>query len=293
MNHSQISHLFFSENRKNRKSSNIFIDGNIIYSYGHHFPLAKEIEHKGQKYLFVNTYSYSNSTSKHQNHLRRAINKDLYLKVFYVDFLRGYYGKFDFELSKEFLSLFFERENEKIKNYLFDHNKAKSSLEYWNNFQDNFSLLINLKAEFPELCFDTDILQATQKDFEKVLFLQQASKVKAEKREQRKKEKIEKIEREQKEKLILWLEGKYNGQLYYLPETYLRLNGDKIETTRGASVDLNAALKLHNLLINKKGLGEKINGYTVTSVTLDFVQIGCHQISWHVINEFLTKNNLV
>jgi len=59
---------------ENRKGSRMFIEDKIIFSYGHHFPIAMKISY-GQ-YLF-NTDKYSSSTSKHQSYVRRAIRGEI------------------------------------------------------------------------------------------------------------------------------------------------------------------------------------------------------------------------
>ena len=50
--------------------SNMFIDGDIIYSYGYHFPIAKRL---GSGMYLVNSESYSSTTSAQQSHVRNAI----------------------------------------------------------------------------------------------------------------------------------------------------------------------------------------------------------------------------
>lgn len=50
-------------------SSNMFIEGDTIYSYGWHFPIAKRI---GNEYL-LNTKRYSRTTTAHQYHIECAI----------------------------------------------------------------------------------------------------------------------------------------------------------------------------------------------------------------------------
>jgi len=77
MNHEQLAHVFAQGENKNRKSTNMFIEDNVIYSYGRHFAIAK---HCGSHVMFT-TRSYSHSTGKHISHVRHAI----YGTVFYVD----------------------------------------------------------------------------------------------------------------------------------------------------------------------------------------------------------------
>jgi len=70
MNNTQICEKFAQGHTKG-KGSNIFIEGDTIYSYGRHFAMAKR--HGYNSYLFT-TRGYSNSTAKHLSHLRRALS---------------------------------------------------------------------------------------------------------------------------------------------------------------------------------------------------------------------------
>lgn len=54
--------------------TSVFIEGDTIYSYGHHFPMAKQvITEDGERLFWFNTDSYSVTTSKHQSKLRMAL----------------------------------------------------------------------------------------------------------------------------------------------------------------------------------------------------------------------------
>lgn len=55
------------------KGNNMFTDGETIYSYGYHFPIAKRVN---GHVLFNHTY-YSTTTSMHQCHVRRAMYGDV------------------------------------------------------------------------------------------------------------------------------------------------------------------------------------------------------------------------
>ena len=69
MNNSQICEKF-AHGHTDGKGSNIFIEGDTIYSYGYHFAMAKR--YGFNKYLFT-TRGYSNTTAKHLSHLRHAL----------------------------------------------------------------------------------------------------------------------------------------------------------------------------------------------------------------------------
>lgn len=73
--------------------SNMFIDGDIIYSYGYHFPIAKRL---GSGMYLVNSETYmmgskqSSSTARQQSHVRNAIPygaKSISLKNCDVDYI--------------------------------------------------------------------------------------------------------------------------------------------------------------------------------------------------------------
>ncbi len=64
MNHKTVVQRF-SEG-KNYRGSRIFAEGNTLYSYGRHFPLAVRRGEEGQEWYLLNGDKYSVSTSKHQ-----------------------------------------------------------------------------------------------------------------------------------------------------------------------------------------------------------------------------------
>lgn len=71
MNNTDVS-IRFSQGATKGTGSNLFIDGDTIYSYGYHFKVAVRY---GDYYLF-NSNGYSSSTAKHQNHVIRELLAD-------------------------------------------------------------------------------------------------------------------------------------------------------------------------------------------------------------------------
>ena len=67
---SEISHIWANNLEYKGKQGSLFFNGNTIYSYGSHFPIAKHLDN--ETVLFTNR-SYSNSTAKHINLVRSAI----------------------------------------------------------------------------------------------------------------------------------------------------------------------------------------------------------------------------
>jgi hypothetical protein len=80
MKNKDIAEMFASGKHQG-KVDNLFIDGNAIYSYGDHFPIAIRIWVGDEiKYLW-NSDKYSRTTSRHQFFVLNAIGgKDKILK---------------------------------------------------------------------------------------------------------------------------------------------------------------------------------------------------------------------
>lgn len=60
----------FFQGAKKGGTKHVFIEGDAIFSYGAHFPMAFK---SGKENLFLNKDKYSSSTSAHQSALRREI----------------------------------------------------------------------------------------------------------------------------------------------------------------------------------------------------------------------------
>jgi hypothetical protein len=72
--------IAFSKGAKKGKSNRMFIDGDTIYSYGYHFPLAQRFRKKDVEYLY-NPIEYSMTTTHHQSAVLTALNgKTLYIE---------------------------------------------------------------------------------------------------------------------------------------------------------------------------------------------------------------------
>ena len=61
----------FAKGRTKGKGSHMFIDGNVIYSYGYHFPIARLLD---DKIAIITTRKYSSSTSRHTTTVHHALS---------------------------------------------------------------------------------------------------------------------------------------------------------------------------------------------------------------------------
>ncbi len=102
--------------------------------------------------------------------------------------------------------------------------------------------------------------------------------------------------RDNAEKLEKWL----SGESSYAPsmsETVCRVIGDTVETSRGARVPLNDALRVVKLAKHCRDNGETFARDVFTTgiyrgISIDThgnVTIGCHEISWRAISECVAR----
>lgn len=77
MNNIEVAHIWANGQKASGKGSNLFFEGDTIYSYGRHFPIARRVVMgNGDVHYIVNPARYSVSTSKHQTYVRGAIAGD-------------------------------------------------------------------------------------------------------------------------------------------------------------------------------------------------------------------------
>lgn len=60
----------YAQGQQNGKTGNMFIEGDTIYSYGRHFPIATRLK---EGVYFVTTRRYSPTTQRHTAHVRLAL----------------------------------------------------------------------------------------------------------------------------------------------------------------------------------------------------------------------------
>jgi hypothetical protein len=73
MNNKECAHLWANRSRPAAKGSHFYFEGDTIYSYGPHFPIARLFQHKnGPLSFLMTTWGYSPTTAKHKSIVRMA-----------------------------------------------------------------------------------------------------------------------------------------------------------------------------------------------------------------------------
>ena len=81
----EIPHLWAHKTQENarNKHGNLYFEGDTIYSYGSHFPIARHSTNEGQPCVLFTTRTYSVTTRGHIYAVKGAIPK--YIPIFFVD----------------------------------------------------------------------------------------------------------------------------------------------------------------------------------------------------------------
>lgn len=267
---SQLAHTWANQLQNFGRGSSMYFEGNIIYSYGKHYEIAQIIASPNcTKVYFVNSNGYSNTTAKHTGHIVNAIPD--YFPSFNVPFKNN-------KFSVDHLPEIIDNMMLQGKNYLTDQINARTNCGYFvaaSQLFEDVDLICELfdlpKPKLPDNYLDAQI---------KAQHLRETQSIREEK-------KAAKELQKSLELLTKWLNHEYNGTLYNIP-VHLRVSNDGklIETTKGAKVQMSEALCLLSKLRNNEDVnGYKIDGFTVIENNSDRVKIGCHEISWNIINK--------
>jgi hypothetical protein len=227
--------------------------------------------------VIYNTHSYSVTTSKQQGYMQSATSH--YSKKIYLDIPRRGLDSLVFN-QRDFEEIVIKPNANKANDLLV---KASRSKKYATLYSGQaFSIIKNLEkyALFTGLfysCPDIDDLQELA--------------IKADK-EAKALEKIRRAERikEQAEALINWRKGEDVRNRFEI--TALRIKEDQIETTKGARIPLDHAVKFWGLIKSwhEKGVSYvkdhhsiHLGNYSVNRFENGILTVGCHSIPYSEI----------
>lgn len=291
MNNSQLAHNFANKVKPTGKGSNMFYNNDTIYSYGYHFPIAKFVKDANEnEVIMVNVRSYSNSTSKHQQHLRSAIPSNI-KKISCIRPENSFFANYENLLYRlNNANNFINKAKKAIKNKSQLISNAKYEINNFNDYVNTFKVdiskfvegfgKIDLNNFYHEVSKDVD--QFENSEYYKTWLLN------AEKRET---EKIAKNLIKQAENIAKFR----NFELMYvynIPFNLLRLNVEKnqIETSTGVKISVSVFKKYYEKMKNNTLVfGEKIDHYVYLSKNDIYINIGCHKIELTEIENIINQ----
>lgn len=258
---SEVCHIFAQRVQTEGRAGNVFFEGNVIYSYGYHYELARFFQNvNNETAILINDRGYSVSTSKHIGLVRSATSHFTQFNFTEID---GHAVLSELEsLAKKMIKARKPEIYINQANGLFD-----SYTDYCNfvgNGHESHSLILKAHEVF-----------STGKV--KEYFESKESELKKIEREKAKREKLQ-LKKDIKDFMnhkINFVSCKQNN------ESFVRLSkdGEKVETSKGVKVDAREAKKLYQLIKAGKDIkGYKIDYYTVISIN-GVLKIGCHNIN--------------
>lgn len=290
---SECIHVYAQRTQEQGRTNNgnVWFNGDVIYSYGHHFPMACFIDNNA---ILVNDDSYSISTSQHQSELRMAVS---HYNTFYVptqilkDFL--YTKKFDKSFKEKLVKYAMNKSNQYI-NCATKRRKISlkesdlSSARY--ELRKAIELFTHFKKKPPVKL--TKALNTLNNDIDTVLNEHKVALDKAKKASDRKEKAKQKQLMKNAEK---WRSNTLEpGQsIYGLSKTLMRVNGDNIETSKNANFPIEHAKKAFKLIRAVKEKGEtwtndnheiRLGYYKIDKIdNKGNVTAGCHYVEWDQI----------
>lgn len=252
VSNSDVAHLFALQQQSEARtpSGSFFFYGGSIYSYGHHFCIAKFI---GDKLLFTER-DYSNTTSKHKSYTHQATS---HIEKVYCAYPDGTHQQ-NFDSWEQKAKVVYAKLIKARKPEIYIAMIA-SILDRAEKYADLFgieipeSLSLLIKVENRE--------QATE-----ILRKQEQKKI-----EQDRQRHIKELAdfRSHNQHRIFTRDG-YD---------YLRCGKDSFETSQAVEIPMSDGIVFYKLLKEGKiKKGDKLMHWTVLEVTSKFISIGCHKI---------------
>ena len=278
----QVLHLWANQSQSDARSKNVFFEGKSCFSYGRHYKLGRLVEFNGVTVALINDTGYSKTTQKH---IRRAHDACAHLPRLMV---KG----FEFGDKRDVVKGLIRLQDELVGELMAHFSKRSP----WRKFEKRgyYSWGERL-GEFNETCkklgFEKLMIQPSE-DFIK-LFNAHYELAKKRREFLKTPEQIalanERAKKRAADAVKTWRNGgaKSDAVRNLYPQL-IRVRGDQVETSRGASVPLDHALRLLRLYESGKAkTGERIGHFTFNAALIDrnlgpneiVLKIGCHTIA--------------
>lgn len=263
---SEVAHVFANQTQSEARTQtkNFFFYDKNIYSYGHHFCIAKFVD---ENTLLFTERGYSNTTAKHINHVRHATS---HINKIYCDNpTNTNTDNFNAWLSQA------ENNISKLKNarkpelYILELQRIKDKA---TKYAEYFGIKLPLTLE--------NALKITEKA-EVLEYLE----TKAEAIAKENKIKQTELKKEHAKNLKKWKAFEI-GSLYQRNGfDYLRKDSEFFQTSQGVKIPVAIGLRFYNNIVNKTiKVGDKFLDYTINEVNDKLIKIGCHTITLKEIN---------
>jgi hypothetical protein len=280
--HREVAHAWAHQTGKQRKGFNMFYVGATIYSYGQHFPIARLTQTpSGETVVLHNAAGYSVSTAKHKAYVRGACS---HMRTFEVPLVNA--------SDTEAHIRNYEHQLTQAK---AETDKAKRARKHGDWHLEQATRMLNRANAYAaafELDRPRDLTLATFGDeYANITARLEAARIAQE--EARLERERQAFERDA-ERRAAWLAGKFAGAYWHGTgldgSALLRVNGDELQTSQGASVPLAHAVKAFRFAKlcretgtawNRNGKVIRVGHFTVDRIDpARGIHAGCHFIAW-------------
>ena len=287
--HNEAAHIWASQSQNEGRAGNIEFEGQTIYSYGRHFPVARFASEFGDIVLFTSR-GFSSSTGKHKGIIRAAIPPRFHI-IYCDDPSRpASHNLGIWEESVLRMRGDFAQSTRKIS-------AGNIAAAIYQLTSEALAYCEALKIAAPEWIKDNDAEKAAR------AYVSEAAKLRDAKRAIKQAENNKIAALESADRLALWLTGEnVNTNGFQFSNTLLRIKGEQIETTRGAKIPVSDALKIYPLLARTKRNGGKLEAglhninlgaYRFNSFDGENLIVGCHVIAWDQIEKMAQELKLI
>lgn len=296
----EIPHLWAHQTQASARNpqGNLFFDGPTLYSYGHHYPLATlRTGVNGEQAAIINDSGWSNTTAGHISMARRAVPNGMIVFLLQADSDTAPEALLDVWNNK-IAKLVSAVAAPRIRpdTHATRMEALESAVEHANQFARIFGLARSFSVpDSAALDAARDRIKAEAK---------QAREAKQE-RERREADALALRQVELSSDLAAWQRGE-TLEYWRVREiatvykvAFLRLRGDEVETTLGASVPIEhvrkalpvvLALILSGKTYARNGHALRLGHYTLDSIDASgTVRVGCHVIERPEVERIATE----
>lgn len=289
--HSEVAHIWAQRVQSEGRASAMNFQGDTIYSYGKHFPIAKFQDTPDGDTVVLFTYrGYSISTAKHISHTRRAIS---HYDVVYChtpgDSVESNLHEEKAEIDRLLQLIAATKHKVRIGNLSTEIlHVAGRAKKYAAVMGVAAPAWASIPEDIRELAARRMTERAEEEEKLRVAREAQAAKRLA----------------EAAERLEAWVTDTtiYAGGFYGLP-TKLRVKGDEIQTSHGATIPVEHAVRIWPLLHKAHESGQPVVArpdhtlhlgyYKFNSFENDILTVGCHQIPYSEIERMAEQLSLL
>lgn len=289
-NHDEVAHVWAQQEQAEGRAGNMRFDGATIYSYGSHFPIARFVTNDaGERAVLFTTRGYSVSASQHISIVRGAL-RGLNVRIIECAYVESSSWGSVRDLTANNHHDNLKQYRLEIADALTKASRARQNKEW--RLRDASARIAQMTRYVEFFALPDVVIPAVPADLSQLKAEADAAarQIAAERRARE-----EAIAAEQKAKLDAWLAGEsvYYRDNYEWQQTQLRINGDEVQTTRGASFPVSHAklgLRLVERVIaagtpwHQNGEQCRLGHYRIDSIDANgTVHAGCHVVTYAAI----------